>query len=299
MLKRKQTFNKGITLIALVITIIILLILAGITITSISGENGVLKKADNGAEENRKQTATEKINLKITNIQIETYGKKQQMPSLQELADGLCEDEKDEIEYVFTTSQKEQASLDKIEIGEATSIFTKLREYPYEFEINSSLQLASIDNIKIATNSSEIEELRGEIENLKNTVEVLKTNSKTTLIEREWGIAKGQISSSWCTLDEVSLAGHGTGKAIISGSISNTNNKSTNIEIEIDIDKDGTNHYKTGATDRCSSPTNTEWLRTSATAIISYNENTKIQVRGISHVAIIPCYTYSILLIPD
>ena len=37
--------TKGITLIALVITIIILLILAGVTIASLSGENGILKNA--------------------------------------------------------------------------------------------------------------------------------------------------------------------------------------------------------------------------------------------------------------
>lgn len=37
--------NKGITLIALVITIIILLILAGITIATLTGENGILRKS--------------------------------------------------------------------------------------------------------------------------------------------------------------------------------------------------------------------------------------------------------------
>ena len=37
--------NKGITLIALVITIIVLLILAGVTIASITGENGILRKS--------------------------------------------------------------------------------------------------------------------------------------------------------------------------------------------------------------------------------------------------------------
>ncbi len=36
--------NKGITLIALVITIIILLILAGVAIRTITGEDGLLRK---------------------------------------------------------------------------------------------------------------------------------------------------------------------------------------------------------------------------------------------------------------
>lgn len=37
---------KGITLIALVITIIVLLILAGVTIATLTGDNGILKQAD-------------------------------------------------------------------------------------------------------------------------------------------------------------------------------------------------------------------------------------------------------------
>ncbi len=41
--------NKGITLIALVITIIVLLILAGITIAMLTGENGLLTKANDAA----------------------------------------------------------------------------------------------------------------------------------------------------------------------------------------------------------------------------------------------------------
>ena len=40
-----KNIEKGITLIALVITIIILLILAGITLAMLTGENGILNKA--------------------------------------------------------------------------------------------------------------------------------------------------------------------------------------------------------------------------------------------------------------
>ena len=45
MLERAIPFDKGITLIALVITIIVLLILAGVTIASITGENGILRES--------------------------------------------------------------------------------------------------------------------------------------------------------------------------------------------------------------------------------------------------------------
>lgn len=58
--------NKGITLIALVITIIILLILAGISIATLTGENGVLTKANTAQIQTKEKSAKEKIEIAIT-----------------------------------------------------------------------------------------------------------------------------------------------------------------------------------------------------------------------------------------
>ena len=151
----KITKEKGITLIALVITIIVLLILAGVSIKILFGDNGLLQKAEKAKNENEKSTATETMNLKITNIQIQSYAENLKLPSLQYLADKLCED--NDIEYVAANS-KRYASLDKIDTTNISSIYTKLKEYPYEFEINSSFQLASIDGAEIQsqTNSKSI-----------------------------------------------------------------------------------------------------------------------------------------------
>lgn len=55
--------QKGITLIALVITIIVLLILAGITIAMLTGENGILNKARDSKAENELGRAKDAINL--------------------------------------------------------------------------------------------------------------------------------------------------------------------------------------------------------------------------------------------
>ena len=145
-MKLSNKKNKGITLIALVITIIVLLILAGVTIMTITGEDGILNRANTAREENNKATATEEMNLKITNVEILKYAEEQRMPTLKELADNFCED--DDFQYVEETSKI--ASLPKVSNENPTSIYTKLKAYPYEFEINSSLQLASIDGIEIA-----------------------------------------------------------------------------------------------------------------------------------------------------
>ena len=57
--------NKGITLIALVITIIVLLILAGVTIVTLTGENGILTQANNVKEQTEQSELEEEVKLKI------------------------------------------------------------------------------------------------------------------------------------------------------------------------------------------------------------------------------------------
>ena len=106
--------QKAITLISLVITIIVLIILASVAIYLSLSNNGIFVRSKQAKEATNKQTATEIINLKITNCQMNKY-----------------------------------------EVGEnPNSIYTKLEKYPYEFEINSSLQLASIDGNKLVTSNN-------------------------------------------------------------------------------------------------------------------------------------------------
>ena len=57
--------NKGITLIALVITVIVLLILAAVTINALSGDNGILKRATEAKQKTRRADALEKIQLAV------------------------------------------------------------------------------------------------------------------------------------------------------------------------------------------------------------------------------------------
>ncbi len=57
--------NKGITLIALVVTIVVLLILAGITIASVTGEKGIIKEARTAKELSEKAALEELVELAI------------------------------------------------------------------------------------------------------------------------------------------------------------------------------------------------------------------------------------------
>ena len=59
--------ERGITLIALVITIIVLLILAGISIAMLSGDNGILNRAVQAKEATRGGEAQETVRLAAIN----------------------------------------------------------------------------------------------------------------------------------------------------------------------------------------------------------------------------------------
>lgn len=62
---KKQNTNLGITLIALVITIIALLILAGVSIAMLTGENGILTQAQNAKIATEMKSAEEKVKLAV------------------------------------------------------------------------------------------------------------------------------------------------------------------------------------------------------------------------------------------
>ena len=65
------TLNKGITLIALVITIIVLLILAGVTIATLMGDNGILTKATEAKNDQADGTVKEAVALLWNEYQLE------------------------------------------------------------------------------------------------------------------------------------------------------------------------------------------------------------------------------------
>ena len=72
---RKQR-NSGITLIALVITIIVLLILAGVSLSLVAGENGILKRATNAVDKNTIVSGKEETELLVSDLGVEFYEEK-------------------------------------------------------------------------------------------------------------------------------------------------------------------------------------------------------------------------------
>lgn len=67
--------ENAITLIALIITIIILLILAGVSIGMLTGENGILTQANQAKVQNKNKTSEEKIKIAVTGASMMEEGK--------------------------------------------------------------------------------------------------------------------------------------------------------------------------------------------------------------------------------
>ena len=117
--------NKGITLIALVVTIVVLLILAGVSIAMLGGENGLITRAQEAAEETRGASVEEERDLWKANQYLDDYASGSS-ESLQELIDRLVEqgllteDEKDEI---LGNEEKGIEATGQVTIGSKTIVF--------------------------------------------------------------------------------------------------------------------------------------------------------------------------------
>lgn len=69
-ISNKKTKISGITIISLIITVIVLIILAGITLSLLLGENGILNCTAKSVEETKKNSAKEQIQLEVLECKI-------------------------------------------------------------------------------------------------------------------------------------------------------------------------------------------------------------------------------------
>ena len=177
-LKNKIRKEKGITLIALIITVVVITIIASIIISVAISGNGLIDMTITAKDENVKGIATETINLKITKVEMTAYIEKHRMPTLKELADNFCEDE----DFDKVIEKTEVGSLTKITNENPTAIIAKLKQYPYEFEIDNQLRLASIDGIKVADNSNDgtVTLTQSQYNSILERLTALENNSNVT-----------------------------------------------------------------------------------------------------------------------
>ncbi len=81
---RKQKMQKGVTLISLVVAIVVLIILAGISIGTLTGDKGIIQQANSTKDFAQKTSFEEKIDAAIIVAQ-----QKHKKPSLEEIIEEI------------------------------------------------------------------------------------------------------------------------------------------------------------------------------------------------------------------
>ena len=115
------TTQKGITLIALVITIIILLILAAVTIAALSGDNGILKNAASAKQETEKAEIIEQIRLDIYGEMADNGGANPTEADIESIADNYGDISGTSFEDKILTTEKGSYEINLSDIWTAGS----------------------------------------------------------------------------------------------------------------------------------------------------------------------------------
>ena len=165
--------EKGITLIALVVTIVVLLILAGVSIVVLFGDNGIIKMATDSTLNTKLAEIEEKANIIYTNKQMQkVLNNLQSNPKMQDIVEELKK-EKYEIEAILAgDSQITGIALDKQSIKMTFEQEKTIRVilqgsnelYRYYVSVNGKKYEMHFDNGMVKID-------RTESENIENSME--------------------------------------------------------------------------------------------------------------------------------
>lgn len=137
--------QRGITLIALVITIIVLLILAGVSIAMLTGENGILNKATSSRSATNEAEAVERINLALNAVKAEIFDKQVDEQNWEPINDNDTSENKAD----DTLQEAIKESLDLDDFGSAATDATAETydgDYVYTFNPTNGILTLSYYN---------------------------------------------------------------------------------------------------------------------------------------------------------
>ena len=143
--------NKAITLVALVITIIVLLILAGVSISLVVGDNGIMTRAKDAGTKTNEADAVENFKLAVASLTSEFYEK---------TYSGTAPTEKTVVEYVAANISGELGKLDYEISGTMTGTVPTDKDTDYSVSIHKKNSTNNVTvNYTITT--------KGNISNIK------------------------------------------------------------------------------------------------------------------------------------
>ena len=190
-LEKQKNYKSGITLIALVITIIVLLVLAGVSISIVSGDNGVLTQAKNAVEVNREASAIEDVQMAwssaksqyledfVTNSEtdLDTYLTKAKLDQYL-VGKGTIETIEQDSDGVYTVGYR---TVDQ------NKLYTLLVTNDGNVTKKTGISLSKYDTtLLIVDGTAQQETITAELEGMKGTI--IWTSSDTTKVTVNKGI---------------------------------------------------------------------------------------------------------------
>ena len=175
--------NKGVTLVALVVTIIVLIILAGISINLILGDNGLITKAREAKKQQKIAEIKEKITLELSAAETDAIIRNESLEE-EQLNDivskyGTLQDDKDTI---LTKDDNYEISLKEIWYGTLStsgSYSDKKKQIEMLGKELKELQDKYNELEQINSGNSEVlNDLRNQITTLENEKKTLEDNLK-------------------------------------------------------------------------------------------------------------------------
>ena len=205
--------NKGVTLIALAVTIVVMLILAGVTISVLNGENGIVKQAQKAKEESKIKELKEKVRIDIAGKRVENIGELR-VSVLKEILDKYFDNVPVETQITSETELKAKEEYGKyemkisdIDVGE----ITYETSYTIFKDVNGE-QVPIPEGYIVSENSDEnivnkglvISDSRGN-EYVWISCTVDSSSNKLQYKRTEWGVEKDGTDNSRAIKDELTL----------------------------------------------------------------------------------------------
>ena len=206
--------NKGVTLIALAVTIVVMLILAGVTISVLNGENGIVKQAQKAKEESNIKELKEKVRIDIAGKRVENINGELRVSVLKEILDKYFDNVPVETQITSETELKAKEEYGKyemkisdIDVGE----ITYETSYTIFKDVNGE-QVPIPEGYIVSENSDEnivnkglvISDSRGN-EYVWISCTVDSSSNKLQYKRTEWGVEKDGTDNSRAIKDELTL----------------------------------------------------------------------------------------------
>ena len=206
--------NKGVTLIALAVTIVVMLILAGVTISVLNGENGIVKQAQKAKEESKIKELKEKVRIDIAGKRVENINGELRVSVLKEILDKYFDNVPVETQITSETELKAKEEYGKyemkisdIDVGEITyeTSYTIFKDVNGEqVPIPEGYIVSENSNENIVNKGLVISDSRGN-EYVWISCTVNSSSNKLQYKRTEWGVEKDGTDNSRAIKDELTL----------------------------------------------------------------------------------------------